>query len=161
MKVNYWQKRWKSGEPFPVQGQNNEFDIKECFAWVQKNLHILKKEGTQPDLFNESEEARYSQKIIAAKREQFEFDKEQGLYVLRDEAYQKIVAALTRFKLFVREEIEKRSIVERREKLKALGVSDDSITQFFVWDKEREIGVMDAIETRCEQEANGEDAITI
>lgn len=160
MKINNWQTRWKSGTPFPRQGENNEFNVKDCFAWVEKNV-IKGKANTEPDLFDRSEEARYQQKITAAEREQFEFDRDKGLYILRDVAYQTTVAALTLLKSFVRDELEKRAVIDRREKLKAIGVKDETAIEFFVWDKEREIQLIDAIEKRCEQEAEGKHAISI
>lgn len=160
MKIKNWQTRWKSGSPFPNKGQNNEFDIAECFAWVEKNI-IKGKANTEPDLFEKSESARYQQKITAAEREQFEFDKEKGLYILRDVAFQTTVAALTLLKSFVREEIEKHLVIGEREHLKTLGATDEIATAFFVWSKAKKISVIDAIEKRCEQEAEGKHAISI
>lgn len=160
MKIKNWQTRWKSSEPFPRQGHNNEFVIADCFAWVEKNI-IKGKSSLEPDLFEKAQSASDQKKILALEREQFEFDRDRGLYILKDVAYQTTVAALTLFKAFVREEIEKRAVVERREKLKAMGVKDELATEFFVWDKQCEIEVIDAIEKRCQQEAEGKNAISI
>lgn len=160
MKINNWQMRWKSGPPFPRAGIHNTYNVKECFAWIEGN-DIKGKASTEPDLFDKAENARLNQKITAAEREQFEFDKDKGLYILRDAAYQTTVAALTLLKQFVREEIEKRAVIDRREKLKALGVKDELAMEFFVWDKAREISVIDAIEKRCQQESEKKGTLEI
>lgn len=160
MKIKNWQTRWKSGPPFPNKGQNNEFEVADCFAWVERNI-VKGKASLEPELFERAQSASDQRKVIAMEREQFEFDRDKGLYILRDIAFQTTVAALTLLKNFVREEIEKRAIVDRREKLKAMGFKDELATEFFVWDKQREIALIDAIEKRCEQEAEGKHAISI
>lgn len=160
MKINYWIKHWRAGEPLPPPGANNEFNVKISFAWIEKNI-IKGKASLEPSLIEKAEDARSQQRIIALERDQFEFDRDKGLYILKEVAYQTTVAALTLLKSFAREEIEKRAVVERREKLKAMGIKDELAMEFFVWDKAREVVLIDAIEKRCQQEAEGKNAISI
>jgi hypothetical protein len=163
MKIKNWQTR--VAPPFPYARVNNEFDVQECFEWV-KRFKARKGETSQTDLNLESldiraDEARSRKHIIEAEDKQFDFDLKKGKYIDRDKAYQNYVAGLQKLFLFFRLEAEKRYVESRREKLREIGVDENKLSEFFVWDKQKQIELIDAVAQRCDEEAKSEDAITI
>ena len=162
-KIKNWQTRRTPSFP-PRKGDQNEFDVAECFEWVRKNVTAADKKPSNPKLeklLDKAEMSHAESKITSAKREQFKLEKEMDLYIYKDVAFQKTVGALMKLKQFVREEIERRIPMERREKLRALGVSEEIAAQFFAWDLRRQIELIDAVELRCEKEAEEDETIAI
>lgn len=162
-KIKNWQTRKTPAFP-QRKGDNNEFDVAECFEWVRKNVSAADKKPTDSKLEKlerKAEIAHAESKITSANREQFKLEKEMDLYIYKDVAFQKTVGALMKLKQFVREEIERRIPMERREKLRALGVTDEISAHFFAWDLRRQIELIDAVELRCEKEAEENETITI
>lgn len=162
-KVDWW--RHHTIPPFPSPGENNAYNVKECFDWVKKNIKQAQPKPAKASqlelLHRRGDEAHAQRKITAAEREIWEFEHERDLHITKDMAFQKLCAVVSKLKLFILEAIEKRAVAERREKLRSLGISEDLVTQFFVWDNETEKKLMNGIALRCQQESVEDETVNI
>lgn len=155
MRIKNWQTRHTP--PFPYPKENNEFDVAECFKWVEA---LQKRKGAKGQLVTmdmnlesldvRAAEAHAKKKITSAEREQFEFEKEKGEWIKRDIAEQTICAAMREYHKFVRQEVEFNNPIRRKEKLVELGASPELLAKFFEYDVAASIATLDRIEKKCE-----------
>jgi hypothetical protein len=166
MTIKGWQTRPTGNRPkFTVPDPvRNEFEVAECFAWVEKYVPSVLREASKNGksdkelrqlemLEQKTHAAKSSKQIVAAEREAWEFEREKGEWIRRDESENTIKAAMKMYHNFVRTELESLTAEARREKLQQLGVAPEIVAQFYEFDLAAARNTTDRIEKRCEGEA--------
>lgn len=150
--IKHWQKK---NPPFPAPTQANRYDRAACFEWVTTYIVSEADATTQGDLFRREREAEAHLKIRKDKDAAFDFEVKRGKYIERAIANQSVIGALKSYHGFVRNELELNATATRRDKLTALGASQEIVTLFHEWDLLQMRAVIDRIEAQIEVAGNG------
>lgn len=141
--IAVWRKRYPDmPTPDAVRG---EFEVEPFLEWAKAKVPCIKarlnghtnndEELAQADLlYQESEQAKSKQQIIAAKRAAFKFEQEQGEWIKLNEAEGAMRAVVKQSLSFVQEEIEDYGPMKRKEMLQQLGVNEEIIAKFLELD---------------------------
>ncbi len=146
--IKYWQRK---NPPFPAPTAANRYDQEACFAWVETHIISKNDKTGQGDLFRKAQESEARLKITKDENAAFDFEIKQGNYIERSIVKNTLIGALQKAHSFVRSEIEANGPADRRDKLIALGVTQEAITLFHAWDILQEQSRIDRIETSYAQ----------
>lgn len=148
---------WKSLDPpFPASDEANRYDTGEVGEWM---TDYLEKKGKlvngelKLSMDAKQLEAKQRREIRKDKWDEMDFRKAQGLLIDRNKADITTKTALRMYHNFARTELERNLTDQRREKLKALGMSAEIIAEFYAWDVELARETVNNLETKCQEES--------
>lgn len=143
--IKYWQTR---NPPFPAPAisGSNRYSRSECFAWIK--TYGPKRDADESDVSLEARarEAELNTILHKEESERLDLEEKKGSLIDKHVSRNSIVAFATSAKAMIRAEVETNCPDDRKEKLLALGVSQETVAIFHAWDLERGIQTITKIE---------------
>ena len=145
--IQDWQRRWEP--PFPAHNAMGCYSRSACFEWVETVYLPKRGSKVQQDLLLTGENAKQELVILKAKREKFELEREQGLFIARTQHERSLNGAIKTYHAFVRRAAETYLPESRRDKLIQLGAAQEIIALFHEFDLKSSQAIIDNIEAQC------------
>lgn len=144
---------WKRDvPPLPIPTADGRYNWEECRAWFEANKQPKPRTQDELDLFQKSVNAKYEQEITKAATLKREEDEALGRLIDKDAARRAVIGVAKRYHNIVRMSLEQHQTASRRDKLNALGVSQEIVALFHEHDLKLAQTLVDMIERECEEQ---------
>lgn len=142
--------------PAKIEG-SSRFDGREWAAWFDRHLLPHYAIGSGPAAaeldfdFARLEQQRHKNELERIEHERFERELARGKYIARDVAARTLAGTIKKFHNLVKLQDERNLPLSRKEKLRELGVPEETLGKFHAWDLTQAQALTEAREVQCEE----------
>jgi hypothetical protein len=140
--------------PAKIEG-SSRFDGREWAAWFDRYLLPHYAIGSGPAAaeldfdYARLEQQRHKNELERIEHERFERELARGKFIARELAARTLAGTIKKFHNLVKLQDERNLPLSRKEKLRELGVPEETLGKFHAWDLAQAQALTDARETQC------------